>query len=382
MKAILNHNKLAQAILYTSRCVSSKPNIPILSNVYISASSEGISLYATNLEISISMWIPGLIEEEGKTTVSAKYLADFLSASKSDKVTLELVGNSLKVTLDKSKATFNTINHEEYPITKDTDKNFIFKIKKQNFISCMDKILFACSTDNSISKIQQTGVFVEALNESRISLVGLDGIRLSLKNCDVTGLNTKNFLQGIIIPAKYISEFIKIVDSDYYQSDEIEFYLSSNNSQVVLKYEDIEFSIRLIDGNYPDYKKILPDSYIYRFIVDKNEIEDAVRVVNTFARGSFAFKTLFDFDSDTGEILMKSSVSEIGENEYFLNVEEPEGDGKLESAYNIKLLQDVISKIKTGKIIFETKGPLAATVIKDQSDDDFLHLLMPLRREE
>jgi len=79
---------------------------------------------------------------------------------------------------------------------------------------------------------------------------------------------------------------------------------------------------------------------------------------------------------------MKSSLSEIGENEYFLNVEEPEGDGKLESAYNIKLLQDVISKIKTGKVIFETKGPLAATVIKDQSDDDFLHLLMPLRRED
>ena len=86
MKITLNHSKLAKSLQYASRAVSSKPNIPVLSNVLLDVTNTDIKLSATNLDMGINMWIPGKVEEEGSTTVSAKYIADFVVASSSDKV--------------------------------------------------------------------------------------------------------------------------------------------------------------------------------------------------------------------------------------------------------------------------------------------------------
>src|SRR5690606_28010875 len=114
----------------------------------------------------------------------------------------------------------------------------------------------------------------------------------------------------IIVPARYLNEFIKIV-GDHPEVEDIEVFLSESNSQIVLKLEDIEFSIRLLEGPYPDYKRIMPDAKNFSFEVKKSEIENAIKIANTFARGNLGNKTLFDLDLETSKVTLKSAVAEV-----------------------------------------------------------------------
>lgn len=380
MKATVNHAKLSQALLYTSKAVSAKPNIPVLSNVLLEANKLGLNLSATNLDMGISLWIPAKVDIEGKVTVSAKFISDFVSASSGEKVDLELNGNVLDVRTEKSKASFNTIPGEEFPILPKVITEPLFKISVNEFVSSMDKVIFACSTDMSASKIQQTGVLFELLDSDEINFVGLDSFRLSLRKSRAFGVRKNEAKGEIIVPAKYLSEIAKI-SQDTADVDTIEVYLSESKSQIIFKFGDVEFSIRLLEGPYPDYKRIMPDAASYSFEVPKDTFEKAVKVINTFARSNLGYKTLFDFDIENLTLKLKASVAEVGENETEIQVENADGVSDLNSAYNLKYLHDLVNHISGDKIRFETKGALAASVFKDNSDSKFVHLVMPLRRE-
>jgi len=391
MKIKLNHDKLSKSLSYTSRAVNIKPNIPVLANVLMDVTKNGLKLSATNLDMGINVWIPGIVDEEGKTTVSAKYVADFVSAANGDNVELSLEGNVVNVKTERSKANFNTIPSNEFPVLPEVNEEPMFSISSKDFLISMDKVLFACSTDMSAGKIQQSGVLFEFDSEnSEVVFVGLDGFRLSKRNAKIKGL--KKEVSGeqvpgeqipneqIIVPARYLSELVKIMQ-DYIDLEDIEVYLSKSSSQIVFKFEEIEFSIRLLEGPYPDYRRILPDSFSYTFEVKKSELEAAIKVVNTFARSNLGYKTLFDLDLENSVIKLKSVVAEVGDNETVVNVSEVKGESDLNSSYNLKYIQDVVAHIKGETVIFETKGPLAASVFKDKADGRFMHLLMPLRRD-
>lgn len=380
MKIRLNRDNLSKSLQYTSRAVSLKPNIPVLSNVLLEVSKNGLKLSATNLDMGINVWIPGVVEQEGSVTVSAKYIADFVSAASGDNIELSLDGNVVKVVTENSKANFNTIPASEFPVLPQISETPLFVISSKEFLASMDKVLFACSTDLSAGKIQQSGSLFEYDSEnSEVNFVGLDGFRLSKRSAKVKNVNNYPSEQ-LIVPARYLSELTKIIQ-DYANLENIEIYLGQNKSQMIFKFEEIEFSVRLLEGPYPDYKRIMPDSFSYSFEVKKSDLESAIKVINTFARSNLGYKTLFDLDLENSTVKLQSVVAEIGENQTQIPVASVHGESDLNASYNLRYIQDVVSHIKGDTITFETKGPLAASVFKDKSDPKFVHLLMPLRRE-
>ncbi len=381
MKITLNHSKLAKSLQYASRAVSTKPNIPVLSNVLLDVSNTDIKLSATNLDMGINMWIPGKVEEEGSTTVSAKYIADFVVASSSDKVDIESKDSTLLVKTSKSKANFSTIPSNEFPPLPATPEEPLFTISSSELIISMDKVLFACSTDYSAGKIQQTGVLFE-LGESdeEIAFIGLDGFRLSKRSAKITNLKKDLATSQIIVPARYMAEVVKILQ-DYSDVDTVNVYITENKSQIIFKFDEVEISLRLIEGPYPDYKRIMPDSFAYTFEVKRSDLEEGIKVVNTFARSNLSSKTLFDFDIESNAIKLRSSVAEVGENETVIEVTAVDGSGDLNSAYNLRYLQDLVNHIKGETLRFETKGALSASIFKDKADSKYIHILMPLRRD-
>lgn len=381
MKVKLNHEKLSKSLQYTSRAVNQKPNIPVLSNVLLDVNKNGLKLSATNLDMGINVWIPGVVEQEGTITVSAKFIADFVAASFGDNVEVSLDGTVVNVKTDRAKANFNTIPASEFPVLPKTGEDPLFTISAADFMAAMDKVIFACSTDLSAGKIQQSGILFEFdVENGELIFVGLDGFRLSKRTAKVEKLTQSIPTEQVIVPARYLSELVKIL-SDYTELEDLEVYLSESKSQIVFKFEEIEFSIRLLEGPYPDYKRILPDSDSYSFEVKKADLEAAIRVVNTFARSNLGYKTLFDLDLENSVVKLKSVVADVGDNETVLSVESVQGESDLNTSYNLKYIQDVVSHIKGDTLIFETKGPLAASVFKDKADARFLHLLMPLRRD-
>ncbi|MCA9381208.1 DNA polymerase III subunit beta [Candidatus Dojkabacteria bacterium] len=383
MKLTLNHKKLAQALSYTSKSVSQKPNIPILSNVKLESSEDSLKLLATNLDMGIKMWIPCSIEESGSTTVNAKYISDYVSVtnSSSEDITIEQKDNNLKLSTDLSKASFTTIPSEEFPALPTLGVKPMFEINAHEFVKSMEKTIFACSTDLSAGRIQQSGVLFELnLVNSEIDFIGLDGFRLSKRKCSVSNIDKDLTKEEIIVPARYLQELSRIL-SDFPEVEKLEVYLSESGSQIIFKIDQIEFSIRLLEGPYPDYKRIMPDDHSFEFEVDKKELESAIKITNTFARGNLGNKTLFDFDIENNSIKLQSAVAEVGEGETNIEVSNASGESDLKTAYTLRYLQDIVNHIEGERIIFETKGPLAASVFKDSEDENFVHLVMPMRRE-
>lgn len=382
MKITLNHSKLAQALSYTSKAVSLKPNIPILSNVLLEVKNNTLKLSATNLDMGINMWIPGQSKADGSTTINGKYIADFVSASSGDRVDLEVEGNNLLVQTEHSNAQFAVMEAKEFPVLPAVGEKPIFKIEKDEFVVSMDKVLFACSTDMTAGRIQQSGVLFDINKEKGdvVSFIGLDGFRLSKRDSAISEFDSSLEKSEIIVPAKFLSELVKIL-ADYNDVETIEVYLSESGSQIIFKFEDIEFSVRLLEGPYPDYRRIMPDSSSYTFEVKKSELENAIKVVNTFARGNLGNKTLFDFNLEEHKVTLVSTVTDIGEGKSEFVVSNVEGESDLNTAYTLRYLQDVVTHAKGQDIIFETKGPLAASVFKDKADSKFVHLIMPMRRE-
>lgn len=381
MKSTLQHLKLSKSLSYASRAVSNKPNIPVLSNIQIEAKKNSIDISATNLDMGIQISVPGQIESTGKTTVNGKYISDFVNATKSDSINIEQDENNLILKTSGSEAKFTTISAEEFPVLPQIKGEPLFTINKDDFIEAMNKVIFACSTDLSAGRIQQSGVFFDINKEEKtISFVGLDGFRLSRKTVEVENLRSEIKKEEIIVPARYISELTKIL-GDHEDVDTLEVFLGETSAQMIFKFEDIEFSIRLLEGPYPDYKKILPEENSYSFEVKKSDIEESVKIVNSFARGNLGNKTLFDFDLENSRVTLISTVSDVGEGKSMFNVVGANGESDLNTAYALRFLQDVVNHIDGEDIIFETKGPLAASVFKDKSDPNFLHLIMPLRRD-
>lgn len=381
MEINLQRHQVSRALNYTSRAVSAKPNIPILSNVLLNVSKNALKLSATNLEMGIVLWIPGTMKSEGSITVNAKYIADFVSAATDDIIDFNLDTTNLLVRTKSSNAKFTTIPSEEFPVLPALGSEPIFVIEKQKFIDTLEKVIFACSTDLSAGRIQQSGVFFDIdTSKSTIDFVGLDGFRLSKKTVAVEELSKSITKEEIIVPARYLNEAIKVL-SDYEEVKKVEVYLSDNNSQLILKFAEVEYSIRLLEGPYPDYKKIMPDSFSYSFKIEKTELENALKVVNSFARGNLGNKTLFDFNLEDGVVTLQSSVSEIGEGQTKLQTKDFEGESDLNSAYTLRYLQDFVNHIKGDNLTYETKGQLAPAVVKDLDDPDFVHLIMPMRRE-
>lgn len=380
MQIKINQDRIAKALNYVSKAVSAKPNIPVLSNVLLSVNKDKLQLSATNLDMGINMWIAGITESDGKVTASGKFLADFINAAGGERVDISLENDNLHVKTDTSKAQFQTIPASEFPILPKAEGDPFMTMKSADLITAMDKVLFACATDVTTSKIQFTGVLFE-LEESKtdkVTLVGLNGYQLSRKVVPIT--RQDEAAHQLIIPARSMQEMIKVLAAE--DAEDVEIYLSGSKSQVIFKFNDIEFSVRLLEGPYPDYKGAIPNGFAYSFDVNKQEFDKALKIVNTFARTLMGNKVNLDLDLETGSLVMHTEVADLGRNETKLEVQNATGSSDLKDAYSLQFLMNMVNHMSGDTVHFETNAPLAAAVFTDKGDKNFIHLIMPVQRDD
>lgn len=380
MKIKIQQTKLAKALNYVSRAVSQKPNIPVLSNVLMVVNRDQLQLSATNLDMGINMWVPGVAEDDGKVTASGKFLTDFIAAAGGERVDISLTNDVLHVNNEDAKAEFNTIPANEFPVLPRVEGESFLTIKTVELINGLEKAIFACATDVTTSRIQLTGVLFELEQDKQdiITFVGLNGFRLSRKTAVISRASTE--AMQLIVPARPLQELVKILNSE--DVEEVQVYLSSNRSQIIFKIEDIELSIRLLEGPYPEYRSVLPTEHSYSFEVDKGEFERALKVVNTFARSAFGSRVYWDLDLETGTLLMHTSVTDLGRNEVRISVQNASGNHDLKDAYGLQFLLDMVNHMSGSTIRFETKEALLPALFKDKDDKDYVHLIMPMARED
>ncbi len=373
MKAIILQENLSKILNQTIKAVSNRPDIAILANILIKTEKGKLKLSTTNLEIGVNAWIGGTIEEEGEVTVNAKLLTEFVNSLAPGKLELRTIDNIFEVKSVDNRAEFSVISAKDFPNVPVSSGSPLFSVNAIEFADAIRKVAFAAAVDDSRPAL--TGILFE-ISQRNLNLIGVDGFRLSKKIVKLTSGPEEDRKE--LIPAKSLMDLEKIVRDLFTKNDEVEVFLSKNKNQMLFKVGDIDFSTRLIEGEFPDYEQIIPKEHIASFNILKAEFEKIVRVANIFARNVIGNKVIFKFDPNNKKLELRAGVVDVGSNQSSVSVTKASGD-IIETAFNIKFLQDMINSITSDEIIFESNGTSSPGVFQDAEDKGYIHIIMPMR---
>jgi DNA polymerase-3 subunit beta len=371
MKLSLLQENLNLALTNVSRFVSSKNQLPVLNNILLSTDQGRLKLSATNLELSINYWIGAKIEQEGSITIPAKEITEFISYFSSGKIDLSLENNLLKVSSLKSTSEFTTTPSTDFPDFPKINPDTVFEINLSLLTQSIEQISFSAAIDDSRPIL--TGVLCIFENNS-IKFVATDGFRLSFKEIKLeTPLNLKKENLTFLIPAKSLIEVTKLAKNN----QKIKIGLTTDEHQVVFVLEDVELVSRLIEGDFPDYKKLIPENYSTKIFINKDELFQSVKLASVFARES---ANVVKVNIKNNLLELTANAPQVGQNLIKLD-SKTEGEN-LEVAFNYKFLIDFLNVCKSNEILIELNENLSPVFFHDQSDNSFTHIIMPVRLQD
>jgi DNA polymerase-3 subunit beta len=372
MKFSCNQDTFSKYLNIVSRIVSSKPGLPILNNVKFETSKGKLLITATDLEIGISTWIGADVQSEGNITVPAKQLAEFINSIPNEKVDVELEKQTFKVSTPNNNAEFNTIPIDDYPevptINKETP---LLKINQEDLTKAINRVAFAAATDNI--KPVLAGILME-IDSSKVNFVGTDGLRLSRQVIELeTGSEE---VKSLLIPVKAMQELAHIMSEITEEDSAVELYLIKDRNQVLFRVGDVDLTSRLIDGEFPEYRPIIPTGFNTQCEIKRSDFLDSLKVTNIIARSVLGNKIIMNINSKENNITMSASQSDVGSND---STFEGDIDGEdLKIAFSSRLLTDVLNHIQKEDIVFECSEAVKPGVFKVKDDENFIHLVMPM----
>ncbi|KKP46515.1 MAG: polymerase III, beta subunit protein [Candidatus Woesebacteria bacterium GW2011_GWA1_33_30] len=371
MKLTVLQENLKTAINLTSHFITNKAQLPILSSILIQANKSKLTLSATNLENSITTSIAVKIEKEGEITVNGKVFNEVISNLSSGTIDIEVVKEQIKITSPNFKSNILGSNTSDFPkLPKSVGRNSIV-LEKEEFVKSLSKVLFSVSLDET--RPVYTGVWF-IFNDKNLTLVATDGSRLTeiiLK----TKITSDDF--SLIIPKSILNEIVRIEEDD-----NIEMSYDKENNQVVFKIGDILLSSRIIEGSFPDYKKIIPKSSVSIINIDKLELEKAVKLSSVFARDAGNIVKLI---INNEKLVIKAESSTSGSQETEIEIRVGEGEKSIEQEieimFNFKFLEEMLKVIENDEICIKITGANTAAIFLDSKSPNFLHLIMPIKSQ-
>jgi len=367
MKFSCLQENLSKGLQTVMHAVPAKSSLPILSNVLIEIEKGRIKLSATNLETAITTYVGASIEEEGSVTVPARLLRDFISNLPPGTINTQVKDEIFIVSSKTTKSKFNGSSSKDFPDLPEfpkKSKNLIVQPSLLNDL--VGVVAFASGIDTSRPIF--TGIYMN-YSKDKLVMTATDGFRLSEKTEKMKG-DVDDF--KVVIPAKTIVEVAKIFSSS---QEPIEFSMNQDENLALFRSEDTMIATRILDGDYPDYKKIIPSEHIVKADFSTLEFLEAVRLTDIFAKeGNSTIKIRFDTE---GKIKITSLSEETGQHESNLTAE-IEGE-LIEIAFNSKYLLDFLNNIKSERIEFRSNGNVSPCTFKPDSQKDFVHIIMPMQ---
>ncbi len=366
MKIQCTQENLQKAINIVSHTTSKFSNLPILNNILISASKDGIFLSATNLEIGVKTKIRGKIDKEGEFTVDSKIFSECISFLPSENIELFLEENNLVIKCGNYKTKLRGQSAEEFPIIPVMKKEKGVYISGEGLKRAINQTVFSASSEDIRPELN--GVYFN-INKNMLILAATDSYRLAEKN--ITGIKNESGDIQVIVPVKAVVEMERILSSE--NSDEVK--LIFEESQIQIETNDTVLVSRVIEGKFPDYSQIIPDSFSTTAEFDKNKLINSIKIASIFSRdGTKGINLKFE---GNGKLKINSLDSRVGEQESVIegNIN---GDS-FDLVLNFKYLLEGVQSIQGGKVGFYISSSTSPVIIKDPSDNDFLYLVMPIK---
>lgn len=378
MKISLLSENLLKKMLLVNHAISAKSQLPILLNFLIKAKNGKLSISATDLEIGIIAEIPAKIEEEGEAAVSAKTLTELMGTISADRISLETTAGGLLLGGGGVKAVFQTAPSEEFPELYEEKGKEIIVLKRETIEKDFSRIVFAASPDQERPAL--SGVLIRE-DEDGFLLAATDGYRLSLKKQALQNTR-KNSPSGgkpepilMIVPSRIIREIVQLGKDN--AGGEVAICVSKEKNQIVFLQDGITLVGRLIEAEFPVFEKIIPAEFSTKTIVEKPDLQKAIKACYVFARQTAG---IIKFSIKKSALVVSANAPSVGSN--IVEIEAKTTGEENEIAFNARYVLDFLANIAGEAVSFEMNGPLNPGVFRETEDASFMHLIMPIRVQQ
>ncbi len=355
---------LHKALTIVARVASGKSTLPVLSNILLTVADNQLKLSATNLDIAINTMVGAKVAKPGSLTIPARLLQDFIANLPDTTIRLKQEDNKLHITTDNHNSTINGIAAEEFPVMPVINKGDNWKVKAGDLKKALQQVVGAASGDEARPIL--TGLFFHTSGKD-LFIAATDSYRLAEKRLPAPANNTT-----FILPASAGHDVLRII-GDAPEATEVN--ITQDNQQVRLETAETELIARLIEGEYPDYQKLIPTEFAVTATLPKAEIVSITKVSSLFARaaaGSVVVRT----NQEKQTIEIQSVASQIGANTASAPAK-VSADGEI--TLNARFLLDAINALEGDTVTIGFNEKLQPVAITSPEHKDYVHIVMPLK---
>jgi DNA polymerase-3 subunit beta len=371
MKITCERSYLANALGVAGRAVSNRNTLPILSNVLIETQEDRIKMTSTDLDTAIRVVIPAQVEESGAIAVPVAFLSSLVSRLKDAPVTLEAQDGKATVRSGKSDYTLLSLPAEDFPVVPSVEDGTQITLLQSQLKDMLRLTTFAASREESRSILM--GVLFDARGDT-LTLVATDTHRLARRTLTLPQAVESPI--SAIIPARPLAELERVLKDTSEESVTIRFGAQggASSSQVQFETADVTLVSRVLDGQFPNYEKVIPKTHEREITMDRGEFFDVVRRVSLVAKES-ADKVIMETDGDVLRMNAESADMGQGKEEVAISMT---GEN-LKIAFNADYLQQVLNLLHGEKVTLKLTGPLNPGLLESSGETDFTYVLMPMQ---
>jgi DNA polymerase III subunit beta len=371
MRAICNTDSFGKKLALVSRGVSPRSTIQLLAGILLEAGEEVVRLSATDMELSIQTSSPAKVEEAGRVVIPARIFNDVVRSLPKEDLTLvhDSSEGVVRLLAGENEYRIRVYAAEDFPRLPKFDEAEAFKMSGEALVETVEKVSRSYSRDETRPVL--TGILI-SFEESRVRMVTTDSYRLSIKETELS--TTFDGSREAIIPARAMQEVSRIFSTS--EEEQVEAVLSEN--QALFRIGDVLFGTRLIEGNFPEYKRLLPNAFEREISVSREDLVETLRRVSLFTqRQTPPVPVSLSFSEGAVEVAVRNG--EVGEARERLPTT---SEGDFYISFNPSYLLDGVSAVDSEKVLFKLNDPLKPGLIVPQTngeEPDFLYLITPMR---
>jgi DNA polymerase-3 subunit beta len=381
MKLTCTQENFKKAIYSTERVVGKQITLPILENILLETDNGMLKIAATNLEIGVFLKIGAKIEEEGTITVPARLLSNFVNNLPSvSTVSLTVIDQTLHIESGASKAQIKGLQAQDFPIIPEMEGEFLFSLPAQEMKEAIPRLTTCVSLDSTRPELTGLNVVLDRLE---VRLAATDSFRLAEAVVTLIKDNPQAYdlftekTASIIVPLNTVSEVFRVINPD---TQEIK--VGIEESQIFFQIDNVRIVSRLINGKYPPYQQIIPETFATRVLLEKDTAARAVKIAGIFTH-SKAGEDKFTVNADEKEVFVQSRAEEVGENKTILNAQI---DGPSQEAlFNPRYMTDGLQAIGTSHFVLlmnSGSSPAVLRMVQGEKKEEVLsytYIIMPIK---
>ncbi|PIS29802.1 DNA polymerase III subunit beta [Candidatus Saganbacteria bacterium CG08_land_8_20_14_0_20_45_16] len=369
---------LQSGVSSVEKIVTTRSTLPIIGYLLLEAKKNGVKLSANNLEIGIELALNSKVEKEGAILVPAKTIAGIVAKLPDTKVSFKLNEKGLiNIAFGRSNFNVHTLPADEFPVLPKIKADKSFSLSAKLFAAMIKQTIFSVSSSDD--KHVLTGVLLEfgksgrAGDSANFRMIATDGYRLA-KRGEVIEL-ADEIKGSIIVPAKALQEIARIIELD---KEEAEIVITFSADQIAFSFKDVYLVSRIIQGQFPDYRQVLPKKGVTKVLVSRKALLDSAERATVIASGS---ANVVRFDLKENKLHLFASTPDIGTVDEIIDAEVT-GQNKVQVAFNIRLVTDVLKVLENEKVIIELSESLGPGLIRGDTEGQYLYIVMPIRTQE